>query len=199
MADINTRIEQFKKMAHDDPDNELGHFSLGRAYLDAGNADGAIASFQRVLHINPKMSRAYHLLGQALLKTGHREQAIEQLTAGVRVAHERGDMMPRNEMAQALRDMGATVPEMQTAAAPTQAVGEGQVVCVRCGQAAPKLPHPPFSNAQGKEIQSKICQPCWQEWIKMGTKVINEMRLPLSDPQAQKIFDQHMREFLNLG
>ncbi len=76
MADINTRIEQFKKMAHDDPDNELGHFSLGRAYLDAGNADGAIASFQRVLHINPKMSRAYHLLGQALLKTGHREQAI---------------------------------------------------------------------------------------------------------------------------
>jgi len=24
------------------------------------------------------------------------------------------------------------------------------------------------------------------------------MRLPLSDPQAQKIFDQHMIEFLNL-
>jgi Fe-S cluster biosynthesis and repair protein YggX len=33
----------------------------------------------------------------------------------------------------------------------------------------------------------------------MGTKVINELRLPLSDPQAQKIFDQHMREFLNLS
>jgi len=29
--------------------------------------------------------------------------------------------------------------------------------------------------------------------------VINELRLPLSDPQAGKIFDHHMREFLNLG
>jgi Fe-S cluster biosynthesis and repair protein YggX len=33
----------------------------------------------------------------------------------------------------------------------------------------------------------------------MGTKVINELRLPLSDPQAQRIFDQHMMEFLNLA
>ncbi len=33
----------------------------------------------------------------------------------------------------------------------------------------------------------------------MGTKVINELRLPLSDPQAQKIFAQHEKEFLNLG
>ena len=32
----------------------------------------------------------------------------------------------------------------------------------------------------------------------MGTKVINEMRLPLADPRAQKIFDDQMLEFLNL-
>ena len=32
----------------------------------------------------------------------------------------------------------------------------------------------------------------------MGTKVINELRLPLNDPQAQKLDDQHMLEFLNL-
>jgi hypothetical protein len=28
--------------------------------------------------------------------------------------------------------------------------------------------------------------------------VINELRLPLSDPQAQVAWDQHIREFLNL-
>ena len=27
---------------------------------------------------------------------------------------------------------------------------------------------------------------------------INELRLPLSDPQAQKVFDDHMLDFLNL-
>ena len=29
------RIEQFKKMAQEDPNNELGHFSLGKAYLSS--------------------------------------------------------------------------------------------------------------------------------------------------------------------
>jgi Fe-S cluster biosynthesis and repair protein YggX len=60
------------------------------------------------------------------------------------------------------------------------------------------MAHPPYSSAQGKMIQEKICADCWREWIHMGTKVINELRLPLSDPQAQKVFDQHMLEFLNL-
>jgi Fe-S cluster biosynthesis and repair protein YggX len=32
----------------------------------------------------------------------------------------------------------------------------------------------------------------------MGTKVINELRLPMNDPQAQKIYEQHMVEFLGL-
>ena len=36
MADMSSRIDQYRKMASDDPNNELGHFSLGRAYLDAG-------------------------------------------------------------------------------------------------------------------------------------------------------------------
>jgi len=36
------------------------------------------------------------------------------------------------------------------------------------------------------------------EAIKMGTKVINELRLPMNDPQAQTIWDQHIRAFLGL-
>jgi Fe-S cluster biosynthesis and repair protein YggX len=60
------------------------------------------------------------------------------------------------------------------------------------------MANPPYSSAQGKMIHEKVCADCWREWIGMGTKVINEMRLPLADPQAQKIFDQHMYEFLNL-
>ena len=39
---------------------------------------------------------------------------------------------------------------------------------------------------------------CWKEAIAFGTKVINELRLPLADPQAQKAWDQHIRDFLNL-
>jgi tetratricopeptide (TPR) repeat protein len=54
MAQNEARIEQFKKMAEADPTNELGHFSLGKAYLDAQMPGPAIASFGRVLELNPK-------------------------------------------------------------------------------------------------------------------------------------------------
>lgn len=197
MADMNSRIEQFRKMANDDPDNELGHFSLGRAYFDAEMLPEAIASFERVIQLNPKLSKVYQLLATALLKSEKRDQAIETLTAGVKMADERGDLMPKNEMIRMLKELGAPVPELKAAAA-ERAPTEGEVLCQRCGKIKPKMAHPPFSNAQGKMIQEKICSDCWREWIGMGTKVINELRLPLSDPRAQKEFDRHMYEFLNL-
>jgi tetratricopeptide (TPR) repeat protein len=127
MADT-SRIEQFRKMASDDPDNELGHFSLARAYLDAGMNAEAIGSLETVLRLNPNISKAYQLIGQALLKENRREEAIERLTQGVKVADDRGDVMPRTEMAKMLGELGVAAPEP-----PTQkqaaAVGEGEVLC----------------------------------------------------------------------
>src|SRR3954470_20250493 len=63
------RIEQFRKMANDDPSNELGHFSLGRALLEVGKFDEAAQAMQRVLALNPNIGKAYQLLAEAQLKT----------------------------------------------------------------------------------------------------------------------------------
>jgi Fe-S cluster biosynthesis and repair protein YggX len=197
MSESNPRIEQFKKMAEADPTNELGHFSLGKAYLDAGQTTPAIGAFQRVIELNPNISKVYQLLASALMKENRGEDAVNQLNRGIEVAVKRGDLMPKNEMIALLKELGAPIPESATSA-PEQTVGEGEVLCNRCGKVKRKMPSQPFSNAQGKMIYEKICADCWREWIGMGTKVINELRLPLSDPQAQKIFDQHMKEFLNL-
>src|SRR5690606_34542918 len=98
MADVNARIEQFRKMAEADPDNELGHFSLGRAYFDAGRDADAIASFTRALEINANLSKVYQLLAEAQLRLGNREQAVDALTRGVTIADERGDLMVKNAM-----------------------------------------------------------------------------------------------------
>jgi Fe-S cluster biosynthesis and repair protein YggX len=196
MADT-SRIEQFRKMATDDPDNALGHFSLGRELLSAGMAADAVPSFERVLQIDPNLSRAYQLLGTALLQLGRRDDAVRRLTAGTRVAHERGDVMPKNEMVRMLKDLGAPVPEMDTARQAVE-VGEGQVQCKRCGRVASRLPRQPMRSDFGREIYENICADCWREAIGYGTKVINELRLPMTDPQASKMWDQHIREFLNL-
>ena len=197
MADINSRIEQFKKMAADDPNNELGHFSLGRAYLDAGQYDEAVKSFEHTLVLNNKLSKAYQLIGTALLKQNLKNEAIERLTQGVLLADERGDLLPRNEMVRMLKELGAPVPEMKSSQRKIE-VGEGQVLDRRTGQPGTRLPKPPFSNKMGQMIYENVSAESWREWIGMGTKVINELRLPLSDPQAQKIFDEHMLDFLNL-
>jgi Fe-S cluster biosynthesis and repair protein YggX len=198
VAEMNSRIEQFRKMANDDPTNEVAHFSLGREYLAGGQYDLAIASLGRCLELNPNISKAYQNQAQALLKLNRNEEAVAKLTEGVKRADARGEMMPRNEMMQMLKDLGAPVPELKATAVAEQALGEGELVCNRCHKVKRKLPKPPYKGAQGLEIFEKICADCWREWIPMGTKVINELRLPLNDPQAQKMYDQHMMEFLSL-
>jgi Fe-S cluster biosynthesis and repair protein YggX len=196
-ADLKARIEQFKLMSEANPSDELAFFSLGRALAEYGDQPGAIVALKRVVEINPKMSKAYQLLAQAQLDLGQQEAAIETLKSGAKVASDRGDLMPKNDMLAKLKGFGVEMPELANATQ-AQPVGDGQVRDRRTGTIGPKLARPPFNNKMGRFIQEHVSEPSWREWIGMGTKVINELRLPLSDPAAQKVFDQHMLDFLNL-
>ncbi len=73
-----------------------------------------------------------------------------------------------------------------------------EITCVRCGMTGPAIEKVPFRDATGDEVKEKICQNCWQEWLKMQIMVINEFRLNPTDPQSMDILKQHMREFLGL-
>ena len=128
MNDNAARIEQFRKMAEADPENELGHFSLGRALLDANQLEDAIKSFRRVIELNPNIGKVYQLMADALLRQNKRDAAIETLQTGVRIAHARGDLMPQNDMSRMLKDLGAAVPELKGAEA-DKPVGQGEVLC----------------------------------------------------------------------
>jgi Fe-S cluster biosynthesis and repair protein YggX len=202
--DIETRIERFKQMAEADPDNELGHFSLGKALLEAQRPAEAAQALGRALEISRTMSKAYQLLGAALVAVDRQQDAVTVLTQGVQIADQQGDRMPRDEMAAQLRAWGAPVPEFQqsNAAGATSAAASGPVVegfsCARCGMQQGKLEKPPFKGELGERILEHVCQSCWREWIPMGTKVINELGLSLSDPRCQDEYDKHMIEFLSL-
>lgn len=197
-----TKIQQFKQMSEADPDNELGHFSLGKAYYDSEKFAEAIPSLQRVLELRPTTSKAYQLLGDALDKTDQRDQAIEILTKGIAVADEQGDQMPLNGMVQLLKDFGAPVPEIKTTSTSKTSSSTGSSAdgfqCVRCSKPNGQLPKQPFKGQLGEKVFSHVCDTCWREWIGMGTKVINELGLVLSSQAGQDAYDQYMVEFLQL-
>lgn len=195
------RIAKLRQMAEQNPGDELAHFSLGSALLEADQPGEAAKSFQRVLAVNSQNSKAYQLLATAQRAAGDVQFAAETLATGYRIAHKRGDLMPANAMADMLRELGKPVPDVAAKpAAPSAAAAGGQVAagfaCKRCGSPGPKLPARPFKGPLGERILAEICASCWREWVGMGTKVINELRLPMHDPQAQEMYDKHMIEFL---
>src|SRR5438128_9617310 len=98
MSQLQERIAQFRKMANDDPENELGHFRLGQLLMEAGQDEEAVGCFRRTLELSPQFSKVYQLLSASLLKLNRQEEAVQVLQEGYAVADERGDNMPRDEM-----------------------------------------------------------------------------------------------------
>jgi tetratricopeptide (TPR) repeat protein len=203
MMNEDARIDQFKRMTEADPENELGHFSLGKIHLEAGRYDEAVMCLGRALGLNAKMSKAYQLLGEAFDKSGERGKAVEVLTKGVAVADEQGDRMPRDAMVSLLQSWGASIPPLKDsaprAAQPgNEAAASSDFRCARCGKQAGRLPKAPFKGPLGEKVLAHTCAACWREWIPMGTKVINELGLALSTQAGQQAYDQYMVEFLQL-
>jgi tetratricopeptide (TPR) repeat protein len=199
MSQLQDRISQFRKMANDDPENELGHFRLGQLLAEAGDHEEAIKSFRRTLELSPQFSKVFQLLGASLIKLNRRDEAVRVLRDGFGVADERGDSMPRDEMAKMLVQLGEPAPVAKKTAAPGPG-GDG-FHCQRpgcfAGARARQLPKPPMNDDLGTRIQAQICADCWNEWFRnYSIKVINEMRLDLSTEQGQGVYDQVMREFL---
>ncbi len=194
--DIETRIAQFQKMATDDPTNDMAHFSLGGAYQQAGRFDEAAESYLRCVELNPGMSKAYQLAGAALIATDQPDRAGEILTRGFIEAGKRGDLMPKRAMGDMLEQLKLPIPEVQQQKAGP--APDGSFICRKTGKPGNQLPQPPFKGALGQWIHENISQETFQLWIGQGTKVINELRLDLSQDKDSDTYDAHMREFLGV-
>jgi len=193
------RIAQWEQMAREAPD-DMAFFSLGNAYKDAERYEDAQAAFAKAIEMNPGMSRAYQLRGQMLIKLGRDAEAGPVLIEGYKVAAERGDVMPQKAIGSLLEKIGLPLPEVQSAEDRKQEVeASGDVVLDRrTGQPQPRLPDPPMRGPIGKFIYDHFGQHTWNEWIRQGTKVINELRLDFSIDQHQEIYEQYMLEWLQV-
>ena len=91
-------IENFEKMLASGKDNALLRFSLGNAYLGAGEATRAVPHLQRAVEHDPKYSAAWKLLGRALNESGDARAALEAYRKGIEIAQAKGDIQAAKEM-----------------------------------------------------------------------------------------------------
>src|SRR6476660_8992620 len=141
MSQLQDRIAQFRKMANDDPDNELGHFRLGQLLMENLQLDEAVQAFRRTLELSPQFSKVYQLLGSCQIKLNRNADAVKTLTEGFAVSDERGDTIPRDEIAKLLVQLGEPVPESKRGKKESGPAVEGGFHCQRPGCAAGPYAH----------------------------------------------------------
>jgi Fe-S cluster biosynthesis and repair protein YggX len=200
MSNVEARIAQFENMVRPeaDPDNEMAWYSLGQAYAEAKRHADAARAFARCTQLNETFSKAYQLSGAEFIAAGLQEDAADILTRGHAIASSRGDRMPQRAMAELLAGIGRPVPEVAAPAPRQPVVTGGGFLCNRTGRPGTRMIRPPFKGPVGAWIASNIAQETFEEWIRQGTKVINELRLDLSREEDEKVYDAHMREYLGI-
>jgi Fe-S cluster biosynthesis and repair protein YggX len=72
----------------------------------------------------------------------------------------------------------------------------GEWRCSRCGNEGARLTLPPWPGALGRRVLDTICRGCWDEWMTVQTKIINEYRLNVLDPGAAAAIKEQMQVFL---
>lgn len=70
------------------------------------------------------------------------------------------------------------------------------VYCVKLKEEAEALSRAPYPNTLGERIFNNISKKAWKLWLSEQTILINENRLELKDPDAQKFLLQKMEVFL---
>lgn len=72
--------------------------------------------------------------------------------------------------------------------------------CQRCGERPPGFEgRVPFASPLREEVPERICRECWNEWLQMQIKLINELALNLGDPRSHAILEAHARDFLRFS
>jgi Fe-S cluster biosynthesis and repair protein YggX len=183
MNELNDKIERFQNMAAADPSNDMAHFSLGSAYLEAQKFGEAATSFEACVKLNPEMTRAMELGGSALMQMGNKAEATKVLIQGYEQAASKGEMRVKDGIAAILKAAGIEIPTVEQ---------------VATGKSGKPLDEAPLPGPTGQWILENVDEVQWESWIGQGTKVINELRLDFSKEEDQKVFGEYMAEFLGI-
>ncbi len=96
------RIEAFRKLVEQRPDESFARYSLAMSYRSAGRNAEAAAAFEELLRRDPGYVAKYLMLGQVLESLGRDADAARTYERGVAVAAGANQSHARSELQQAL-------------------------------------------------------------------------------------------------
>jgi Fe-S cluster biosynthesis and repair protein YggX len=69
------------------------------------------------------------------------------------------------------------------------------VMCVKFGREMPGLDESPFDNELGQRIFENVSKEAWKLWVEQMKMIMNEYRLNLATPEAQKFLMEQMEQY----
>lgn len=69
------------------------------------------------------------------------------------------------------------------------------VHCIKLGVDAEGLDRPPMPGALGRRVYEQVSRQAWRDWVEHQTRLINEYRLVLADPEARKFLGAELEKF----
>jgi Fe-S cluster biosynthesis and repair protein YggX len=69
------------------------------------------------------------------------------------------------------------------------------VNCVKLKKELPGLDEPPFDNELGQRIYDTVSKEAWKGWVEQMKMIMNEYRLNLGSPDAQKFLMSQMEQY----
>lgn len=69
------------------------------------------------------------------------------------------------------------------------------VQCIKLGKQAEGLERPPIKGELGQRVFESVSKEAWKLWIAHSTMIVNENRLELGTPQANKLWLSELDKF----
>jgi len=101
------RLEAFRKMVEQRPDEPFARYSLAMSYRSLGRPEQAAREFEELARRRPEYVPTYLMLGQVLEGLGRAADAARAYESGMAAAARMNDEHARSELGQALEVLQA--------------------------------------------------------------------------------------------
>lgn len=102
---MNDREATFKQLVQQFPDSPMGHFSLGRLYVDEKRWVDAIEALNGAVKADPNYAAAFVALGDAHAGCGQKEEAKTAWARAIETPHGQRDASLQADLEQRIREI----------------------------------------------------------------------------------------------